>query len=298
MPDYVAPPPPSDPAEVPVNPVTAPAPDYSGVVGPTRRSTTRRSTAPKPLFDTQLTVEEVIDAADSDHDTDLITIGDEPLLHDPDVPPVASPESESVPAVPTFAPELESRPTTTEDVSIPEPDPDPEPDPEPEPDRPSASYLLIHSESDPEPGTEPVIDTRKLEGFERELHDEEAGVTEAYVRRLHEKAGYVPPDDVPRTRRVEDRKLSQKERMQRRRDQKRVRADAIERRMGREPKRRTINPANSNWYLWLFAIGFVTVAAWFSVLDSLFGGNLNGGNFIWALVLTALFRYVWRNSQQ
>lgn len=121
------------------------APEYSTpsyAAPPVVTEIIQTETAPEPLFDTHLTVEELAEAANLDHPVELLLAG----------------------------------------VEIPHEQPKADTIPEPEPDAPTDPWPIAESAPltvDPDP---PI---------ERTPEPDRVGETEAYLRKLHKKAGYI-----------------------------------------------------------------------------------------------------------
>ena len=127
-------------------------------------------TAPKPLFDLDVSVQKLAEAAESDHETDVVTIAD------PDVITTATPQF----ATPDYALPPDDRPSDDDD-------PPPPASPATPPESPTVHNAPLEDPREiAEPTTPPATDPASTPA--------DTGITEDYLRSLHRRTGYSPAD--------------------------------------------------------------------------------------------------------
>lgn len=168
------------------------------------------SSAPRPLFDTNVTIEELAKAAEGDHSEPLVVVSEEKIATKPvefDVPDYAKPPKDAapVPLVEDGDEELIARHTTPQpaQASAPSPaptksrkkakkepqrtmasSPEPEAEDDDESDQGSESWLQeAHTPSRPRSRSRRVSEVAPTVSDDR-------GQTEAYLRKLHAQTGY------------------------------------------------------------------------------------------------------------
>lgn len=218
---YEAPPAPPS-AEIPdVDMDVKPPSEADIITDPTKVTEEQVSTAPRPLFDTFLTVEEIARAAEGNHDTDVVTVTDGKIATKKvefDVPDYARPPTNAAP-IPTIDEDDDSIPLITRDNPVERTVPterrheDEESEPEPEPDRTGESWLQA-------PPPTPRARTRRKPAPTRTTTPDPdrgpVGQTDSYLRQLHQEAGYQPTGATI-SQPVEERRVSPIERARHRR---------------------------------------------------------------------------------
>lgn len=133
------------------------------------------STAPRPLFDTYLTVEEIARAAEGDHDEDVVTVSEGKIPTKKiefDVPDYARPPSDAAP-IPTIEEDDGSVPLVTRDTDTPEEPPSP----------PAESWLEASPGQEiPNPKGRPVAKPAAAPG--------PVSTTDTYVRNRNARPGH------------------------------------------------------------------------------------------------------------
>ena len=168
------------------------------------------SSAPRPLFDTQLTVEDIARAAESEHEEPLVVVVDDTDAIPPAafaVPEYARPPADAAPvplladvAAGTIAPPVEppSRPTPprARKATTPAPKPTRNNAASPPPVEQGESWLYDLSRNAPTPTpAKPLRERRNRPEPVRTTTlppaaDRERGRTEDYLRKLHDQTGY------------------------------------------------------------------------------------------------------------
>lgn len=180
------------------------------------------STAPRPLFDTNLTVEEIARVAEGDHTEDVLTIPEDKVVSKTvefDVPDWARPPKSADP-IPTIEEDDASVPLITRDqapersapVDTPGDDDDDDSEPDPEPDPSGESWLYPRAratqparprpvqarkprpEPQPKPQPQPEPESRPEPAQRGQAGP--AGTTDDYLRKLHTESGYTPESDA------------------------------------------------------------------------------------------------------
>lgn len=305
---YEAPPEPPSAVIPDVDMEVKPPSEADIVTDPTEVAEEPISTAPRPLFDTYLTVEEIARAAESDHEDDVVTISEAKIATKKvefDVPDYARPPANAEP-IPTIDEDDASVPLITQSMPVTRAAPvekreeDEESEPEPEPDSASESWLYSHStssaEAPPRPRTtsqrmtehEPdtVLDrllepnptshpeTRELEPREPESISGPPGQTDAYLRRLHQEAGYTPSESTI-SQPVERRRISPAERNRNRRS-----ALSVDVSRQQEAQAQSMRMGCSALYM----IGLVLM--WLIVVVTMASGNFNPALIFFAIALS------------
>lgn len=185
---YEAPPPPPTTLIPSVDMEVKPPSETNIVTDPAEVAEEPVSTAPRPLFDTYLTVEEIARAAEGDHAEDVVTISDKKVatkIVEFDVPDYARPPADAAP-IPTIDEDDASIPLITRDDSPPTHTPvDTAPEPEADPPLPTEEWL--HA---PQPRVTP--NPKATAVAEPAADSGPIGTTDAYLRKLHSEAGYTP----------------------------------------------------------------------------------------------------------
>lgn len=187
--DY-APPPAPPAAEIPAVDLRVPPPSETPVVtNPEEVAEEAISTAPRPLFDTNLTVEAIAKAAEGDHDEDLVTIKDQDIQTKTvefDVPDYAKPPTDAapVPVVENVDPSIPV--ITSAPAEQPKPAVKPRKKGKPTPERSSEQWLY----DQPVSQNNPRKRQREKAQETQTNANRDAGQTEDYLRRLHAEAGY------------------------------------------------------------------------------------------------------------
>lgn len=212
---YEAPPPPPV-AEIPSVEMDVKPPSEADIVtDPTEITEEPISTAPRPLFDTYLTVEEIAKAAEGDHEEDVVTISEQKIATKPiefETPDYARPPSDAAP-IPTIDEDDASIPLITRDDA---------------PPAHETSGPEIKQRVDPPPTTEEWLSAPaprmrpnpKARAVARPAADSEpVGTTDEYLRKLHHDASYVSSEPAL-SRPVEQRRPTPAERNRNRRSGK------------------------------------------------------------------------------
>lgn len=205
--DY-APPPEPPTAEIPAVDLNVPPPSETPVVtNPDEVAEEAISTAPRPLFDTNLTVEAIAKAADGDHDEDLVTIKDTDIQTKTvmfDVPAYARPPANAAPIPVVEDAEDINVPLIRQDPSVAETrtadsgdETEDGSDSDPDPGAAGESWLNASFSAQPRPVTAPASKKKKAADSRSKRQPTsppaaEVGRTDAYLRKLHEEAGYTP----------------------------------------------------------------------------------------------------------
>ena len=235
------------------------------VTDPTEVVAEAVSTAPRPLFDTYLTVEEIAKAAEGDHETDVVTIKDTKIATKPvafDVPDYARPPSNAAP-IPTVDEHDASIPLITRDAAQPRPSrtqADDAAEPEPEPDLPAESWLYGSGNVPVAPKPKPS--SRKPAQSKPQPIDP-VGETDGYLRRLHNEAGYTPAQTAV-SKPVEERRITPAERG---RNRHQPTANESQERMS--ASRRSESIGGKTLYTLILAI------LWLSTIVMILSGNFN-----------------------
>lgn len=186
---YQAPPPPPS-ADIPsVDMDVKPPSEAEIVTDPTQVAEEAISTAPRPLFDTYLTVEEIARAAEGDHAEDVVTISDKKVATKPvefDVPDYAKPPADAAP-IPTIEDDDASIPLITRDDGAANKIAEATPAPEPVEATPPPVEEWLHT---PQPEVTP--NPKATTVAEAAADSGPIGTTDAYLRKLHSEAGYTP----------------------------------------------------------------------------------------------------------
>lgn len=307
-PDYATPPKPVSAESVPeAPPVTIAQPEVPEWARPPEKAGVA-SSAPQPLFDTHLTVDELAKSADSGSTADLITIGGTSVLRDPAVPevsadeplppvePIPTPEpgDDASPRLKQFDVDAPAAPSWTvpeyarqaEKPAVPVEDDDSEPPAPPAPaPTPRASS---RRKSKPEPTVEPIpetdvlLDTNKLDQFAEGT----VGQTEAYLRKLHQQAGYNPPGNGPLTKPLPQQRPSV---LQRRRNrEKNEQARQAARSQGKQGRQPT--------YMMPLILGFFTFVIWMNFLGSIATGDFSPALLFWGVIMSFMVRATWMRA--
>lgn len=149
------------------------------------------SSAPRPLFDTNVTIDELMQAAEGNHDENLVVVDEEKIASKPvvfDRPDYARPPSaEPVPVIEEADPALIARPTDEPDTHLP---PVLEPLPEERAAAPAGETWLAETLT---PAPDAIQPDPRIARDDRERTDRADAVrgrTEEYLRKLHAQAGY------------------------------------------------------------------------------------------------------------
>lgn len=167
------------------------------------------SSAPRPLFDTQLTVEDIARAAESEHDEPMVMVKDdaESAVSAFAVPDYARPPADAAPVplledveagmiVPTVAPQSRPIPASANRAPTPAPKPGRNNAASPPPEERGESWLYDLSRNAPTPqAARPVRERNNRPEPVRTTTlppstDRERGRTENYLRKLHDQSGY------------------------------------------------------------------------------------------------------------
>lgn len=246
------------------------------VTDPTQVAEEPISTAPRPLFDTYLTVEEIARAAEGDHSDDVVIVPDGKIATknvEFDVPEYARPPVDAAP-IPTIDEDDDSIPLITHDDASPSPSADREDD---DTDSGSGSapaaesWLYAQPQSAPaqrpKPVTKPepaVVQKPRPERKRRTTEKSEpVGETDAYLRKLHEEEGYTPESTVI-SQPVEERRITPAER-RRNRD----RAFSVGAEQQSSAENQSMKSGCSTIYVLMLVI------LWFSTVVSVMGGNIS-----------------------
>lgn len=190
------------PAEIPTVDLDVPDPVETEVItDPAQIAEEAASTAPRPLFDTRLTIEEISRAAEGDHEDDLVTVTTNkvPIKKvEFEVPDYAKPPKNADP-IPVVEDADANVPVITHDSVGPnEPANDDDDDVDPSPAG-GETWLLSSSlasqprnikKDPPKVATKPK--PKKPKQQKSEATKNPPGQTDAYLRKLHEQTGYQP----------------------------------------------------------------------------------------------------------
>ncbi len=251
------------------------------------------SSAPRPLFDTQLTVEDIARAAESEHDEPLVVVKDENAATTSAafaVPDYARPPADAAP-VPMLE-DIEAG-TATPPVQ-PKPRPTPKRAPaqsmnpprairnnaaSPPPEERGESWLYDLSRNAPTPRpTQPVRERKNRPEPVRTTTlppgtDRERGLTENYLRKLHEQTGY-DADAAQRSRPVDTRESRSPIRS---RGTDAANATAM------------LEKSRKGCSVLLIAVLFFL---WLGVIGSILTGDVNSSLFMVTIALTILARFL------
>lgn len=210
------------PADIPAVDLDVPEPVETEVItDPTQIAEEAASTAPRPLFDTRLTIEEISRAAEGDHEDDLVTVTTNkvPIKKvEFEVPDYAKPPKNADP-IPVVEDADASVPVITHDSAQPdESTSDDEGDADP-PTSGGESWLRANTLA-PEPRKikqdPPKVATKQKPRPQRaDKSSKPPGQTDAYLRKLHEQTGYQPKAETVSAP-VEQSRPSRAERARRR----------------------------------------------------------------------------------
>lgn len=271
-------PPPPPVTEIPeVDMEVKPPSEKDVVTDPTQVTEEPISTAPRPLFDTYLTVEEIARAAEGDHAEDVVTISDKKIATKKvefDVPDYAKPPVNAEP-LPTIEGDDADIPLITRDQapqrSVPTEKHEQEDasDPEPEPDPASESWLYAQPQAAPTPSPRPRPTPKQRPSATSKpatapkRSPGPVGTTDDYIRELHAEAGYTPESSAI-SQPVEERRLTPAER-RRNRDQ----LFSVEEEQQASAESKSTNLGCSTLYV------LVLIVLWFTTVISVMGGNLS-----------------------
>lgn len=247
---------------VPVPTVPIPPVDYS--VPPVEVTTVTEgegepySTAPEPLFDTYLTVEEIAQAAESDHDDEVVTIVNRPVVAKPasfDVPDYAKPPANAAPipmvddtvASPLVGDQADERTDSRGGPGTP-----------------------IREPASPQPRARRIRTLDVADATPTE--DDAVGTTDAYLRKLHQQTNY-------RTGQKAISRPLEGANVRKRREKTAPDADTPA----------TVTPVRTGCSpIFQIMLG----AMWLGVILSILNGDLNVGLLILTIVLSFMYRPV------
>lgn len=248
------------------------------VTDPTKVMEEPISTAPRPLFDTYLTVEEIARAAEGDHANDVVTVAEGKIASKKvefDVPDYAKPPVNADP-IPTIDEDDDSIPLITHEPapqrSAPaEQQDDEEDEPDPEPDAASESWLYSRPQAAAAPRPKPARVAAPTPEAEPEptptptpkIQSGPVGKTDDYLRELHAETGYTPTSNAV-SRPVEERRPTPAER---RRNRTKAFSVSPDQQVTAEDK--SMNMGCSTLYV------LVLVILWISTVVSVMGGNIS-----------------------
>lgn len=273
---YEAPPPPPS-TEIPsVDMEVKPPSEAEVVTDPAEVAEEPVSTAPRPLFDTYLTVEEIARAAEGDHAEDVVTVTNKKIetkTVEFEVPDYARPPADAAP-IPTIDEDDDSIPLITRDE-----DParraqaEVAREPADAPEQPAEQWL-----QSPPPEVTP---NPKGTAVARPAADSTpAGETDAYLRKLHAQAGYEPAQAVV-SRPVEADRPSAGTRAQR--------FFAAQ----QAPRRKRLAEETVSTEATVVAFyGLALIVLWFGIISALLGGHFSTPVFVIAVLLTWAFKPV------
>lgn len=320
---YEAPPPPSTTDIPSVDMDVKPPSEADIVTDPTQVTEEAISTAPRPLFDTYLTVEEIAKAAEGDHSEDVVTISPDKVATKTvefDVPDYAKPPSNAAPIptideddasvplitrdlapehTPTSSPQVPA-PTSNESPKRPDPEiqtlPEDDDDSEPEPESDSAGESWLYSRPQQRtshaPPPEPEQDVlerlkarpkteSKTKAKPQAEKTSPAGETDAYLRRLHEEAGYTPPSEAAVSKPVAQGRISAEERRRNRRAlQSKDDQQTAFKGNQQSASEASMSMGCSSLYVIVLAI------LWFSLVIAIINGNFNPTLIFFVFALT------------
>lgn len=209
-----APPPPTEIPSVDMD--VKPPSEKDVVTDPTQVAEEPISTAPRPLFDTYLTVEEIAKAAESDHADDVVTISSKKIATKKvefEVPDYAKPPASADP-IPTIDDEDfdASIPLITHDDSLSDEE-SVEAEDAPNPKAQPANESWLYNEPTKTLAPKPVVpdETKPKAQSESRAPSGPVGTTDEYLRKLHQEAGYTPKTSAI-SKPVEERRISPAER--------------------------------------------------------------------------------------
>lgn len=257
---YQAPPPPPS-AEIPSVDMDVKPPSEADIVtDPTQVAEEAVSTAPRPLFDTYLTVEEIARAAEGDHAEDVVTISDKKVATKPvqfDVPDYARPPADADP-IPTIEEDDASIPLITRDDAAEDGGGKASLAPEPANDPPPSVEEWLNA---PQPKVAP---NPKGTTVARQAADSSpTGTTDAYLRKLHSQTGYTPTEGTI-SKPVEDRRLSPSERAANRRKNRDIRQT-----YSQTASDESVKVGGTTLYVLVLAL------LWFSTIVMMMSGSFN-----------------------
>ena len=257
---YEAPPPPPS-AEIPSVDMDVKPPSEADIVtDPAEVAEEPISTAPRPLFDTYLTVEEIARAAEGDHAEDVVTISDKKVTTKPvefDVPDYAKPPANAAP-IPTIDEDDASIPLITRDDAALNEAAETSPSPEPVADPPAPTEEWLHAPQarvTPNPKATAVAEPAADSG--------PVGTTDGYLRRIHSHAGYTPTQDAL-SRPVEQRRLTPAERSENRRRNRDIRQT-----YSQTASDESVKVGGTTLYVLVLAL------LWFSTIVMMMSGSFN-----------------------
>lgn len=272
---YEAPAPPPS-AEIPeVDMDVKPPSEKDVVTDPNEVAEEPISTAPQPLFDTYLTVDEIARAAESDHADDVVTITNRKIATKKvefEVPDYAKPPVNAEP-IPTIDDVDDSIPLITHDDEQIKAEPENDDDVTPDPKLASTSgskresWLHTAPQSVPvkpvEPQPAPTPKRQRRPKSQPDASTATVGQTDDYLRKLHAEAGYTP-DAGAISKPVDDRRISPAER-------NRNRAKTFSAQLNRKeaPGEQSTKMGCSTLYVLVLAI------LWFSTVISVMGGHFS-----------------------
>lgn len=248
--------------DIPVVDLEVPPPHETPVVtDPAVVSVDQESTAPRPLFETDITVEDLAKAAESDH-TENLVIRSEPESTAAsagfDAPAYARPPQSAQPIPPVEAPDIAQAEANVPSVSQGE------------------SWLT----DQPQPARvrEKRTKSRKTIPPATDAADD-VGETEAYLRKLHRDAGY----DASNTVLSKSVDTDSSAKAKRKSHNKQLAAQAVA----------EADAQSKSTRMGCFALySIVLIVLWISFGISLFNGNFNPGLLFIALALTWGQKYV------
>lgn len=278
--------------EIPAVDLTIPPPSETPVVtNPEEVAEEAISTAPRPLFDTNLTVEAIAKAAEGDHEEDLVTIKEQDIQTKTvafDVPAYAKPPANAapVPIVEDVDPAIPV--ITTAPSEQPEPAAKPAQKANPEPESSGESWLYDQPVAEPKPKPQ----RREKAKSTQPKAKRESGQTEDYIRRLHAETGYDASEAV----------LSQSVPGTEKRPSPAQRGRRGHSASGQRSARQASASANSIRMGCLGFYGVVVAILWISTLVTMFTGHLNWYLLFFTVAMTwtgrQVIRIVDRISQQ
>lgn len=268
-------PPPPPVTEIPsVDMEVKPPSEKDVVTDPSQVAEEPISTAPRPLFDTYLTVEEIARAAEGDHADDVVIVEDGKIPTKKvefDVPDYAKPPVDADP-IPTIEEDDSSIPLITHD-DAPQQTSRSAKREDDDSDSGSTSGPVtenwLHAQPQAKPTSRPKPVTRPRPAPEPKperattVTSEPVGRTDDYLRELHADAGYTPESSAV-SRPVEERRLTPAER-RRNRDQR----FAVEAEQEAIAESKSMNTGCSTIYV------LALVVLWLSTVISVMGGNIS-----------------------
>lgn len=190
---YEAPPAPPSAVIPDIDMEVKPPSEADIVTDPTAVAEEQISTAPRPLFDTYLTVEEIARAAEGENAEDVVTVADGKVATkkvDFDVPDYARPPSDAAP-IPTIEEDDESVPLITRDSASAEEPGDNDVDNNP-PVAGESWLKAARTDSTPRAAPKGPPNPKVTTAAKPAADSGPGGRTDAYLRQLHQEADYTP----------------------------------------------------------------------------------------------------------